>query len=127
MDELMKETIEYAYSYDPVNSVYFVRRADNLSLEQYIPGGLFSQIAIEKAMQTGEPVIISDVSKTFHFSSDGTRAFIDLNMRTFTSEEEEMVFANIKVDQNVEMQKNDEKIGIQKVLSRFNPFRKKIK
>ena len=125
MNETMKETVEYAYSYDPINSVYFVRRVDDLSLEQYIPGGLFSQIAVEKAMLTGEPVIINDVSKTFHFSSDGTRAFIDLNMRTFTPEEEEMVFANIKVEQNVEMQNNDEKTGDQKVLSRFNPFRKK--
>lgn len=131
--EEIKETIEYVYSYDSINCVYFVRRADNLPLEQYIPGGLFRQIVMERVMQTGEPVVIGNIPNTFHFSSDGTRAFIDLNMRPFTAEEEETVFANIKVNQSTEPKTSENLVetenlkGIQKILSRSTLFRRKPK
>ena len=129
----MERKIQYAYSYDLVNDVYFIRRIDDEALGNFIPAGLFRHLAMERLMETGEPVIICDVSKTFHFSEDGTRAFIDLNVREFTAEQEQMVFNGVRVQFNNELNKviqmprkaveppkpEQKEKGFQKVLSLF--------
>lgn len=99
-------TSGYSYRYDAINDVYFVRRIDGVDLNGYIPEGLVKQIISEKRSKI-KP--ISDIQKTFHFFYDGNEAFIDLNMRSFTLDEEEMVFRGEKVEPK----------GIQKVISLF--------
>lgn len=128
----MERKIQYAYSYDFVNDVYFVRRLDEEQLGGFIPPGLFRKIAVERVIETGNPVIIGSISDAYHFSIDGTRAFIDLNVRKFTPEEEEMIFAGNRISTEPEVLKpvvqeetpvlaepEVKKNGFQKVLSIF--------
>lgn len=128
----MERKIQYAYSYDFANDVYFVRRLDEEQLGGFIPAGLFRKIAMERVMETGNPVIIGSVSDTYHFSADGTRAFIDLNARKFTPEEEATIFKGNRISTEFELLKpavpeatpasaepEKKKNGFQKVLSIF--------
>ena len=99
-------TSGYAYRYDDLNDVYFVRTIDGSNFDRYIPEGLIKQIIAERGNKVKQ---ISDFQKTCHFLDDGSHAFIDLNMRTFTPEEEDMIFCGEKVQPK----------GIQKVISLF--------
>lgn len=96
----------YSYRYDALNDVYFVRRTDGAYLNGYLPDGLIKQIIREKRSKVKH---ISNYEKTYHFFEDGLDAFIDLNMRSLTLEEEEMIFRGEKVEPR----------GIQKILSLF--------
>ncbi|MBQ4634513.1 MAG: hypothetical protein IJB71_04115 [Bacilli bacterium] len=124
----MEKSVQYVYRYDATNDVYFVRRMDDCHLEGTIPPGLFRQLTLEKVMTTGETLVISNVPSTLHFSEDGHKAFIDLNAREFTKEQEFMIFAGEKVlleksGRKKSKKASDENKTFQKVLALF---RKKI-
>lgn len=119
--EILKSKINYCCYYDESNDVYKVWKEDGSSLEGFIPDGLFQQVAYAAAMR-GDIIFVNGVQKAKHFSENGKAGFIDLNNRTFSNQEIEIILGDTKENISKDIPKS--KNPFQKVLSRFSKSKK---